>query len=53
MTLFKERGWTVVINDNLVARALGLMCFVISLLSGLSTIPFVDGNNGYQGIVFA
>ena len=40
MTLFEQRGWTVVINDNLIARALGLMCFVISLLSGVVSVAF-------------
>jgi Plasma-membrane choline transporter. len=33
MTLFEQRGWTVVINDNLVSNALGLMGFIIAVLS--------------------
>eukprot|EP01083_Nonionella_stella_P084200 233031_1 len=38
MKLFKERGWTVIINDNLVNNALGLMCIAISLLSGIAPV---------------
>jgi hypothetical protein len=33
MTLFEQRGWTVIINDNLIRNALGMMCFAISLVS--------------------
>ena len=46
MTLFKHRGWTVVINDNLVSNALGLMCFVISLMSGAVPLAFVTEEDG-------
>lgn len=35
MTLFKERGWTVLINDHLVAHVLGFMVFTIGLFSAL------------------
>ena len=48
-TLLKHKGWTVVINDNLITNALGLMCFVISLLSGGISLLFVWGQD--QAIV--
>lgn len=56
MTLFRERGWTVIINDNLISNALGLMCFVIALLNGLS-VTFLDHDYenpsyGYFGLGF-
>lgn len=54
MTLFKERGWTVVINDNLISNALGLMCFVIALLSGLVPLAFiVDEEGGFKAAIFS
>lgn len=34
MTLFTERGWSVIINDHLVLRVLGLMSCVIGILTG-------------------
>ena len=42
MTLFRERGWTVVINDNLIRNALGLMSFVIALLCGAAPMLFLQ-----------
>jgi len=44
MTLFQERGWTVVINDNLVRNALSLLSLVIALLSGVTSL-LVSPNN--------
>jgi hypothetical protein len=45
MTLFEHRGWTVVINDNLVSNALGLMGFIIAVLSiFLSTLFMGEAN---------
>lgn len=35
LTLFRERGWTAIINDNLTARVLGLLSFAIGLMTGL------------------
>lgn len=53
MTLFQHRGWTVVINDNLVSNALGLMCFVIALLSGFIPLAFViDQDEVTEGSTF-
>lgn len=42
MALFRERGWTVVINDNLIRNALGLMSFVIALLCGAAPMLFLQ-----------
>ena len=35
MKLFNERGWTVIINDNLISHALFLMSLVIALMSAV------------------
>jgi len=34
-TLFRARGWDVIINDNLVARSLSMMSILISMITGL------------------
>jgi hypothetical protein len=34
--LFQARGWTVIINDQLVSRANGMLMVVIALASGVS-----------------
>ncbi len=33
MTLFKNRGWTAVINDDLTSSALGLGAFGVALIT--------------------
>lgn len=50
MTLFTERGWTVVINDNLVSGALGLMSFTIALLSACTTSLIIVSDE--VGVIF-
>ena len=35
LELFQERGWTTIINDNLVGRCLILICMVIGAVTGL------------------
>ena len=35
ITLFRERGWTSIITDNLTGRVLGMMSFAIGLGTGL------------------
>lgn len=35
LTLFRQRGWTSIITDNLTSRALGIMSFTIGLCTGL------------------
>ena len=53
MTLFEQRGWSVIINDHLVSHALGLMCFVISLLSGVIPVAVVAAvKEKYQPALF-
>ena len=34
MTLFRQKGWTVIINDDLISNTLSLFCLVIGLLTG-------------------
>uniref|UniRef100_A0A7S4EFK3 Choline transporter-like protein n=1 Tax=Pseudo-nitzschia australis TaxID=44445 RepID=A0A7S4EFK3_9STRA len=34
-TLFMERGWDVIVNDELVTRSLSMMSWLISLVTGL------------------
>ena len=38
MSLFKTRGWTAIIADNLVNRLLGIVCLTIGLLTGVATL---------------
>ena len=38
MGLFKTRGWTAIIADNLVNRLLGIVCLTIGLLTGVATL---------------
>ena len=33
MTLFNQKGWTVIINDDLISNTLSLFCLVIGLLT--------------------
>lgn len=49
MELFESRGWTTIVNDDLVMRVLGMMCLVIGFLTGcigLLLLPTVVGFNG-------
>ena len=45
LTLFRERGWTSIITDNLTARVLGMMSFAVGLGTGLTAalLAFVTG----------
>ncbi len=36
--LFQARGWSVILNDQLVSRSLGMMQFFIGLISGCVSI---------------
>jgi hypothetical protein len=58
MQLFAERGWTAIINDNLVLRVLSLVSLVIGALTGCvglllaSAVPmWVEGFGGASIIV--
>lgn len=54
--LFKDRGWSVIINDQLVGRSLGLLQFWIGVVSGaigvllgllFSVDPVIGGFSGF------
>lgn len=47
VSLFDARGWTVIINDDMVQNCLQLSCFVLSCLSGCTgmLITFVQGGS--------
>ncbi len=46
MTLFHQRGWEVVIDDNLIGNALTLMSFMVANLCGVVTMLFVQDVQG-------
>lgn len=41
MTLFQARGWTTIINDDLISNTLGLMSLVIAALTGFVGISIL------------
>lgn len=45
-TLFKNRGFTVIISDGLVGRMLGMVCFCIGLINALVTTVLALGADG-------
>mmetsp|Transcript_12832 Transcript_12832/g.19860 ORF Transcript_12832/g.19860 Transcript_12832/m.19860 type:complete len:542 (+) Transcript_12832:60-1685(+) len=52
MNLFKQRGWNVIIADNLTNRLLGIMSLSIGILTGLCTLLvtfFVEEFESKQG----
>jgi hypothetical protein len=38
MDLFKARGWSTIISDNLVNRLLGIVILLIGLLTGVASV---------------
>ena len=58
INLFKTRGWSTIIADNLVNRLLGIMSLTIGLLTGVCTLfaAFVveefESQQGWIGIGF-
>jgi len=38
MTLFKSRGWTTIITDNLIDRVLGMLAVAVGVLTGVTGI---------------
>ena len=40
MTLFRDRGWEVVIADDLVSMVLGMLSLVVGLLTGAFALIF-------------
>mmetsp|Transcript_10959 Transcript_10959/g.15679 ORF Transcript_10959/g.15679 Transcript_10959/m.15679 type:complete len:538 (-) Transcript_10959:247-1860(-) len=58
MNLFKQRGWNVIIADNLTNRLLGIMSLTIGILTGLCTlfVAFLvdefESKQGWLGLGF-
>jgi hypothetical protein len=53
ITLFKQRGWTTIITDSLTTRMIGMVCFVIGLLTALvaAILTLMEtANHGVVGI---
>lgn len=51
MTLFNQRGWSVIIADDLVSNTLGLMSLSIGLLTGLIAL-IVEHNDELKAAAF-
>ncbi|KAL7491704.1 hypothetical protein ACHAWT_002305 [Skeletonema menzelii] len=58
MNLFKQRGWNVIIADNLTNRLLGIMSLTIGILTGLCTlfvtllVDEIESKQGWLGVGF-
>jgi len=48
INLFKTRGWTTIITDNLANQVLGMMSVAVGLITGLISLAIAHG----QGMVF-
>lgn len=44
MTLFKQKGWTVIINDDLISNVLALFNLVVGACVGLFGLMMKDAN---------
>ena len=53
--LFKERGWTAIVNDNLIGPALTIACFAPALISALvgSALTGLFAVNDPNAVVYA
>ena len=53
MTLFRQRGWTIIIADNLVSNVLSLFVVVIGVVTGCVGLLMNDINpswfEGFEG----
>ena len=51
--LFQARGWTVIINDQLTARATGMLSLTLALMSGITgwLVHFAMPTLWFTGIV--
>jgi hypothetical protein len=49
MEVFESRGWTTIVNDDLVMRVLGMMCLVIGFLTGCVGLLLLPVLVGYDG----
>ncbi|KAL7467763.1 hypothetical protein ACHAXS_008010 [Conticribra weissflogii] len=58
MNLFKTRGWSTIVSDNLINRLLGIMCLGIGVLTGLFTLfasflaEEIESQSGWAGFGF-
>lgn len=58
MNLFRQRGWNVIIADNLTNRLLGIMSLTIGILTGLCTLfvtflaDEIESKQGWLGVGF-
>ena len=44
MTLFKQKGWTVIVNDDLISNTLALFNLVVGACVGLFGLMMKDAN---------
>ncbi len=53
MTLFKQKGWSIIISDNLISNVLSLFCLIIGGLTGCIGLIMNETNpewfEGYEG----
>jgi len=53
MTLFRQKGWSIIIADNLVSNVLSLFCLIIGGLTGCMGLVMNETNpswfEGYEG----
>jgi len=53
MTLFHQKGWTIIISDNLISNVLSLFCLIIGGLAGCVGLVLNEINpswfEGYEG----
>lgn len=53
ITLFKQRGWSIIIADDLISNVLTLFCFIIGLLTGCVGLALNEIEpswfSGYEG----
>mmetsp|Transcript_56031 Transcript_56031/g.119144 ORF Transcript_56031/g.119144 Transcript_56031/m.119144 type:complete len:497 (+) Transcript_56031:154-1644(+) len=53
ITLFQQRGWSVIVSDNLIDNVLSLFCLIIGLLTGCAGLVMNEINpewfSGYDG----
>jgi hypothetical protein len=51
MTLFKQKGWTVIVNDDLIQNTLGLFNLVVALLVGAFGVAMNSLNPEWLAII--
>lgn len=53
VTLFKERGWTLIVNDDLINTALTVGCLMVGCITGLIGAAWTHATSNEIGWVFA